>query len=81
VFVGRPLSLLACLAQLCHMETSSHPGLDWPGPASSGLPPEAMALAGRMYDAARQGSVDIFRQALPAGLPANMTNEKGDTLV
>ena len=25
--------------------------------------------------------MDIFEQALPAGLPANMTNEKGDSLV
>lgn len=45
------------------------------------LPPEAIAFAGRMYDAARQGDIPIFEQALPAGLPSNMTNEKGDTLV
>jgi hypothetical protein len=47
----------------------------------AGLSPEAIAFAGRMYDAARAGQMDIFEQALPAGLPANMTNEKGDTLV
>jgi hypothetical protein len=45
------------------------------------LPPEAIALASRMYDAARNGQLDIFQQALPAGLPANMTNDKGDSLV
>jgi hypothetical protein len=45
------------------------------------LPPEAIALAGRMYDSARKGDIPIFEQALPAGLPPNMTNEKGDTLV
>jgi len=45
------------------------------------LPPEAIAFASRMYDAARAGQMDIFEQALPAGLPANMTNEKGDSLV
>lgn len=50
-------------------------------PLNPDLPPEAIALAGRMYDAARAGQIDIFQQALPAGLPANMTNEKGDTLV
>lgn len=49
--------------------------------SESSLPPAAVALAGRMYDAARAGQVDIFEQALPAGLPANMTNEKGDSLV
>ncbi|KAK3317587.1 ankyrin repeat-containing domain protein [Cercophora scortea] len=49
-------------------------------PASS-LPPEAIELARRMYNAAREGDMDIFRQALPGGLPANLTNEKGDTLL
>ncbi|KAK1703006.1 ankyrin repeat-containing domain protein [Colletotrichum lupini] len=49
--------------------------------SADSLPPEAIALAGRMYDAARKGDLAIFRQALPAGLPANMTNEKGDTLL
>lgn len=48
---------------------------------SSDLPPEAIAFAGRMYDAARNGDLPVFEQALPAGLPANMTNDKGDTLV
>lgn len=47
----------------------------------SELPPEAIAFAGRMYDAARTGQLDVFKQAIPLGLPANMTNEKGDTLV
>ncbi|KFG82308.1 ankyrin domain containing protein [Metarhizium anisopliae] len=50
------------------------------GPSSS-LPPEAIELAGRMYDAARAGDLATFQQALPAGLPANLTNEKGDTLL
>lgn len=48
---------------------------------SEALPPEAIAFASRMYDAARHGGIPIFEQALPAGLPPNMTNEKGDTLV
>ncbi|KAL0939766.1 ankyrin-like protein [Colletotrichum truncatum] len=50
-------------------------------PASQTLPPEAIALAGRLYDGARSGNIELFQQALPAGLPANMTNEKGDTLL
>ncbi|KAK5995710.1 Putative ankyrin repeat protein [Cladobotryum mycophilum] len=45
------------------------------------LSPEAIAFAGRMYDSAGQGDIEIFQQALPAGLPPNMTNEKGDTLL
>ncbi len=43
--------------------------------------PEVIAFATRMYDAARAGDLPIFEQALPAGLPANMTNDKGDTLL
>ncbi|OAQ66552.2 ankyrin repeat-containing domain-containing protein [Pochonia chlamydosporia 170] len=49
--------------------------------ADNSLPPEALALAARMYNAARAGDLATFQQALPAGLPANMTNEKGDTLL
>ena len=61
----------SALSQLTKMDSST----------ASTLPPEAIAFAGRMYDAARQGDIEVFKQALPAGLPANMTNEKGDTLV
>lgn len=45
------------------------------------MSPELLAFATRMYDAARHGQLDLFQQALPAGLPANMTNDKGDSLV
>lgn len=43
--------------------------------------PEIIAFATRMYDAARQGDMPIFEQALAVGLPPNMTNDKGDSLV
>ena len=52
-----------------------------PPPTASELPPEAIAFATTMYNAARAGQIDVFQQVLPAGLPANMTNEKGDSLV
>ena len=52
-----------------------------PKPDVSSLPPEALAFAARMFDAARNGQMDVFEQALPAGLPPNLTNEKGDSLV
>lgn len=45
------------------------------------LPPEAIDLATRLFNAARAGDLPIFEQAIPAGLPANLTNDKGDTLV
>ncbi|APA14271.1 hypothetical protein SS1G_11924 [Sclerotinia sclerotiorum 1980 UF-70] len=51
------------------------------GATVASLPPEAIAFATRMYDAARNGDIEIFEQALPAGLPANMTNDKGDSLI
>ena len=55
------------------------------GPQSTGqLPTEAIALAGRMFDADRQGderSSALLTQALQRGLPANLTNDKGDSLV
>jgi hypothetical protein len=50
-------------------------------PTAETLPLEAIEFASRMYNAARQGDLAIFKQALPAGLPANLTNDKGDTLV
>ncbi|KAL7619480.1 hypothetical protein AAE478_010019 [Parahypoxylon ruwenzoriense] len=55
--------------------------MDVDGSAVRTLPPEAIEFAGRMYNAARAGDKEIFEQALPAGLPANLTNEKGDTLL
>jgi ankyrin repeat protein len=55
---------------------------DASAPQSTGqLPPEAIAFATRMFDAARNGTVEVFEQALPRGLPANLTNDKGDSLV
>ncbi|KAL8649132.1 MAG: hypothetical protein Q9226_005702, partial [Calogaya cf. arnoldii] len=45
------------------------------------LPPEALDLATRFFNAARTGDIPIFQQAIPAGLPVNLTNDKGDTLL
>ncbi|KAF7514074.1 hypothetical protein GJ744_004399 [Endocarpon pusillum] len=51
-------------------------------PASADqLPPEALALATRLFDAARNGQIDILEQALRGGLKPNMTNGKGDSLI
>lgn len=48
---------------------------------SGPMPPEVVEFATRMFDAARQGDTAVFAQALPAGLSANLTNDKGDSLV
>ena len=50
-------------------------------PSVESLPPEALAFATRMFDAARNGRINIFQQSLPAGLPPNLTNDKGDSLI
>jgi len=55
--------------------------MDSAPPAPGQLPPEALALATRLFNAARDGQMDIFEQALSHGLKPNMTNEKGDSLV
>jgi len=61
-------------------ETMSEEASNQPHRASS-LTPEMIEFASRMYDAARKGDVATLEQALPAGLPPNLTNDKGDTLV
>jgi hypothetical protein len=49
--------------------------------APGDIPPAVIEFAGKMYNAARLGDIVVFQQALPAGLPPNLRNEKGDTLV
>ena len=92
--IGLQISFLSSLPDLFPIRASQSPGcLFFPRfnlklrgrrekMATPGdLPPEAIAFAIRMYNAARAGQMDIFQQALPAGLPANMMNDKGDSLV
>jgi len=63
------------------MDSAPPTGATGAPPSADALPPEAIALAGRFFDAARQGQTDVFEQALPRGLPANLTNDKGDTVL
>lgn len=42
---------------------------------------EAIKLAASMYNAAREGNKSALEEAILDGLPPNLTNEKGDTLV
>ncbi|BBY18957.1 ankyrin repeat domain-containing protein [Mycolicibacterium litorale] len=45
-------------------------------------PDEAVAeLAGRIFDMARTGDAEALAAYLDAGVPVNLTNAKGDTLV
>lgn len=53
-----------------------------PAPKSaSQLPPEAIELATKLFDFARQGKTAELRQYIHAGIPVNLTNGKGDTLL
>lgn len=45
------------------------------------LPPAAIELATKLFDAARTGDTNTLQTYIRAGIPPNMTNHKGDTLL
>lgn len=45
------------------------------------LPPAALELAARLFDLARAGTTSTLTQYLSAGIPSNLTNSSGDTLL
>ncbi|SCL72464.1 hypothetical protein GA0070606_6122 [Micromonospora citrea] len=48
---------------------------------SEELDAETLAFAHRMFDLARDGATDELAANVDAGLPVNLTNGKGDTLL
>jgi ankyrin repeat protein len=48
---------------------------------SEPLDPDVIAFAGRVFDMARTGDTEQLAGNLAAGLPPNLTNDKGDTLL
>lgn len=50
-------------------------------PQVNSLPPAALDLATKLFDFARQGKTAELSQYIEAGIPANLTNHKGDTLL
>jgi len=50
------------------------------GVSASTLPPAAIALAGKLFDHARTGNPELTTY-VSAGIPPNLTNHKGDTLL
>ncbi|KAI8977747.1 ankyrin repeat-containing domain protein [Trametes punicea] len=50
-------------------------------PSVESLPQETLDFAHRMFDAARENNADLLLQAVDVGLPPNLTNEKGNTLL
>lgn len=61
-------------------ESSGPQSQDKPSSASQ-LPPEALELATKLFDLAREGNTSALSQYLSAGIPSNLTNHKGDTLL
>jgi len=45
------------------------------------MDPGVVELAGRVFDLARSGRTDDLADYLEAGVPADLTNDKGDTLL
>ncbi len=58
------------------------PADDQPDPqAEPAHDPEVMQLATKVFDLARQGGTDTLAAYVDAGVPANLSNDRGDTLV
>jgi ankyrin repeat protein len=55
-----------------------------PDPAAAGEPahdPEVLELAAQVFDLARQGDTAKLAAYVDAGVPVNLTNARGDTLL
>ena len=50
-------------------------------PVSEPIDPGVIALAAKVFDLAREGDTEQLTAYLDAGVPANLTNDKGDTLL
>ena len=48
---------------------------------SGPIDPGVIALAAKVFDLAREGDTEQLTAYLDAGVPANLTNDKGDTLL
>jgi ankyrin repeat protein len=48
---------------------------------SEPIDPGVIALAAKVFDLAREGDTEQLTAYLDAGVPANLTNDKGDTLL
>jgi ankyrin repeat protein len=48
---------------------------------SEPIDPGVIELAGRVFDLARAGATDELAAYVDAGVPVNLTNDKGDTLL
>jgi ankyrin repeat protein len=61
--------------------TPSTSTTDAPPKDPSQLPSEALDLAAKLFDYARNGDTASLRQYISAGIPVNLTNHDGNTLL
>ncbi|KAF1922743.1 ankyrin [Didymella exigua CBS 183.55] len=63
--------------------TSAAPtnGASQPPQSVADLPPAALDLAAKLFDLAREGNTTTLHQYITAGVPKNLTNATGDTLL
>ena len=50
-------------------------------PITAGLDEATLAFAHRIFELARNGGNELLAEQFDAGLPVNLTNDKGDTLL
>jgi hypothetical protein len=79
-FVQPSPTTIMGLPQTTAPPSSSIPASEKPTSVSQ-LPPEAIQLATKLFNLARAGDTPALSQYLSAGIPANLTNHKGDTLL
>jgi len=60
---------------------SEPPPTSQAGTNPTSLPPAALDLAAKLFDLARAGDTATISQYLSAGIPPNLTNHAGDTLL
>lgn len=62
-------------------QPTSNGAISDPPRSPSDLPPAALDLAAKLFDLARSGSTDSLKAYIDAGVPPNLTNHAGDTLL
>ncbi|KAJ4333505.1 hypothetical protein N0V95_009407 [Ascochyta clinopodiicola] len=56
-------------------------GTSEPPRSVADLPPAVLDLAAKLFDLAREGNTIMLKQYVDAGVPRNLTNSTGDTLL
>lgn len=63
------------------VQPPEQPSQNPPPQSASDLPPAALDLAAKLFDLARNGDTQTLTAYITAGIPPNLTNSAGDTLL